>query len=71
MMTVYVSLKTFLAPRRSNWQESLTEKNHTFKATMEYYNSLIATLLHSSFLRIIYLTEKNIQYAYNLYGTDL
>ena len=32
---------------------------------------LIATLLHSSFVRKSVFYSKNIQYAYNFYGTDL
>ena len=35
------------------------------------FNSRTATLLHSSFVRKTVFYNKNIQYAYNFYGTDL
>ena len=36
-----------------------------------YFNSLTATLFHSSFVRKNVFHSENIQYAYNFYGTDL
>ena len=35
------------------------------------FNSLTVTLLHSSFVRKTVFYSKNIQYAYNFYGTNL
>ena len=35
------------------------------------FNSLTATLLHSSFVRKKRKYSENIQYSYNFYGTDL
>ena len=55
----------------NKWYKGNTNKliwNTDYKLS---FNSLTATLFHSTFVRKNVFYSKNIQYAYNFYGTDL